>query len=181
MATIPSSAKAQIDGGVPPFLNAQMTRGAVLKKTFVYKSGTAATLANSTIQDIRLPEGCIIDMSSIALSHDGVGAGNYQLGIGIVDKNGVLVQNVSGAATLAATETAGEIVRNNSTTTNSPSGGLLLDPYQYVVDNGVYPSDITVDNVKELKQRYHFCLTVVNTAAIAANKLLTVSFDCIIP
>lgn len=180
MATFPSMAKAEIDGGVPPFLNAQMTRGAVLKKTFVYKSGTAATPANSTIQDIRLPEGCIIDMSSIALSHDGVGAGNYLLGIGIVDKNGVLVQNVSGAATLAAT-TAGEIVRNNSTTTNVPSGGLLLDPYQYVVDNGVYPSDITVDNVKELKQRYHFCIVVQNSAAVAANKTFTIVMDCIIP
>ena len=52
MATFPSMAKAEIDGGVPPFLNAQMTRGAVLKKTFVYKSGTAATPEGATIQDI---------------------------------------------------------------------------------------------------------------------------------
>lgn len=180
MAIIPSAAKAQINNGTPPFLNSQMTRGAVLKKTFVYKSGTTATPANSTIQDIDLPEGCVIDMASIAMSHDGVGAGNFQIGIGIVNKNGVLVQDVSALTTLAATATANEIVRNTSTQNNTPAGGLLLDPYQYVVDNGVYPADVRGDTTV-LKSKYHFCLIVSNSAAIAANKLMTISFDCIIP
>lgn len=38
MATFPSMAKAEIDGGVPPFLNAQMSRGATLKKVISYKA-----------------------------------------------------------------------------------------------------------------------------------------------
>lgn len=69
MATFPSMAKAEIDGGVPPFLNAQMSRGATLKK----------------------------------------------------DKNSVL------------------------------------------------------------KERYHFCIVVQNSAAVAANKTFTIVMDCIIP
>lgn len=52
MATFPSMAKAEIDGGVPPFLNAQMSRGATLKKVISYTAEGAATAASSTIQDI---------------------------------------------------------------------------------------------------------------------------------
>lgn len=66
MAPFPSMAKAEIDGGVPPFLNAQMSRGATLKKVISYTAEGDATAASSTIQDIDLPEGCIIDLSSIA-------------------------------------------------------------------------------------------------------------------
>lgn len=40
MATFPSMAKAEIDGGVPPFLNAQMSRGATLKGNLLYGRGS---------------------------------------------------------------------------------------------------------------------------------------------
>lgn len=81
MATFPSMAKAQVAEGLPPFLNAQMSRGATLKKVVAYTAGTAVTAGDSIIQDIDLPEGCIIDLSSVALSHNGVGAGNYTVGV----------------------------------------------------------------------------------------------------
>lgn len=113
MATFPSMAKAEIDGGVPPFLNAQMSRGATLKKVISYTAEGADTAASSTIQDIDLPEGCIIDLSSIALSHDGVGAGNYTVAVALTDKNGNIVNNIiAPIGDLAATATANEIVKS---------------------------------------------------------------------
>ena len=45
MAIVNSLAKTQVEAGMPPYLSAQLQRGQVLKKTIVYKAGTAATYA----------------------------------------------------------------------------------------------------------------------------------------
>lgn len=178
MAIVPSTAKAQIAGGTPPFLNAQMTRGAVLKKTFVCQA-TNTIAANSVIQDIDLPEGCVIDLSSIALSHNGIGASNLQLGIAVTDKNGAIVGAPTVFATLSTTATAYEIVRSQTTNGNVPQGGLLLDPYTIIQDPNV--PGINLEDRYILKERYHLCLTVANSAAINSTKMFTVIMDCIIP
>lgn len=184
MATFPSMAKAEIDGGVPPFLNAQMTRGAVLKKTFVYKSGTAKTPANSIIQDIDLPEGCIIDLSSIALSHNGVGVGNYTVSVALTDKNGNIVNNIiAPIGVLAATATSSEIVRLDVTSKGNDPGLLMLDPYEKILGDIDSSGDLPEVRNKNsvLKERYHFCIVVQNSAAVEANKTFTIVMDCIIP
>lgn len=184
MAIFPSMAKAEIDGGVPPFLNAQMSRGATLKKVISYTAKGAATAASSTIQDIDLPEGCIIDLSSIALSHDGVGAGNYTVAIALTDKNGNIVNNmIAPIGVLAATATANEIVRLGVTTNGNDPGLLMLDPYEkileYIDSSGDLPEVRNKNSV--LKERYHFCIVVQNSAAVVANKTFTIVMDCIIP
>lgn len=184
MATFPSMAKAKIDGGVPPFLNAQMSRGATLKKVVAYTAGTAVTAGGSTIQDIDLPEGCIIDLSSIALSHNGVGAGNYTVSVALTDKNGNIVDNmIAPIAVLAATATANEIVRNNTTADGNDPGLLMFDPYEkilsYIDSSGGWPDVRNKNSV--LKERYHFCIVVQNSVAVAANKTFTIVMDCIIP
>lgn len=187
MATFPSIEKAKVDKGVPPFLNAQVTRGAVLKKTVSYKAGSSQTAAGSYIQDIPLPEGCLIELSSISITHDGAGAGNVELSIGIVDNNGGLNVNSefftnTKFAELTLTSAANEIVRNTKIINSAPS--LLLDPYQFVLDKCLSRLGIpgvTADNPKELKQKYRFCLMMKNVADITANKTISVSFDCIIP
>lgn len=184
MATFPSMAKAKIDGGVPPFLNAQMSRGATLKKVISYTAEGAATAASSTIQDIDLPEGCIIDLSSIAFSHDGVGAGNYTVSVALTDKNGNIVNNmIAPIGVLAATATADEIVRLDVTSKGNKQGLLMVDPYekilQYIEDSAVLPEVRNKNSV--LKERYHFCIVVQNSAAVAANKTFTIVMDCIIP
>ena len=184
MATFPSMAKAEIDGGVPPFLNAQMSRGATLKKVISYTAKGAATAASSTIQDIDLPEGCIIDLSSIALSHDGVGAGNYTVAVALTDKNGNIVNNlIAPIGVLAATATANEIVRLGVTTNGNDPRLLMLDPYEkileYIDSSGDLPEVRNKNSV--LKERYHFCIVVKNSAAVAANKTFTIVMDCIIP
>lgn len=184
MATFPSMAKAKIDGGVPPFLNAQMSRGATLKKVVAYTAGTAATAGGSTIQDIDLPEGCIIDLSSIAFSHNGVGAGNYTVFVALTDKNGNIVDNmIAPIAVLAATTEANEIVRNNTTDKGNDPGLLMLDPYEkilsYIVSSGGWPDVRNKNSV--LKERYHFCIVVQNSEAVEANKTFTIVMDCIIP
>ena len=171
MATFPSMAKAEIDGGVPPFLNAQMSRGATLKKVISYTAEGAATAASSTIQDIDLPEGCIIDLSSIAFSHDGVGAGNYTVAVALTDKNGNIVNNMI------------EIVRLGVTSNGNKPGLLMVDPYekilQYIESSAELPEVRNKHSV--LKERYHFCIVVQNSAAVAANKTFTIVMDCIIP
>jgi hypothetical protein len=182
MATFPSMAKAEIDGGVPPFLNAQMSRGATLKKVISYTAEGAATAASSTIQDIDLPEGCIIDLSSIALSHNGVGAGNYTVAVALTDKNGNIVNNmIAPIGVLAATATANEIVRLGVTSNDKP-GLLMVDPYEKIL---AYISADEMPDVQNknsvLKERYHFCIVVQNSAAVAANKTFTIVMDCIIP
>lgn len=184
MATFPSMAKAEIDGGVPPFLNAQMSRGATLKKVVAYTAGTAVTAGGSTIQDIDLPEGCIIDLSSVALSHNGVGAGTYTVGVAVTDKNGNIVDNMNAPiAVLSATSMANEIVRNDTTANGNDPGLLMLDPYEkilsYIYSSGGWP-DVRNKN-SLLKEKYHFCIVVQNSAAVAANKTFTVVMDLIIP
>lgn len=184
MATFPSMAKAEIDGGVPPFLNAQMSRGATLKKVISYTAEGAATAASSTIQDIDLPEGCIIDLSSIALSHNGVGAGSYTVSVALTDKNGNIVNNIiAPIGVLAATGTANEIVRLTLTSKGNDPGLLMLDPYEkilgYIDSKGDLPEVRNKNSV--LKERYHFCIVVENSAAVAANKTFTIVMDCIIP
>lgn len=184
MATFPSMAKAEIDGGVPPFLNAQMSRGATLKKVISYTAEGAATAASSTIQDIDLPEGCIIDLSSVALSHNGVGPGKYTVCVALTDKNGNIVDNmIAPIADLAATATADEIVRLGVTSKGNKPGLLMLDPYEkilsYIDSRGELPEVRNKNSV--LKERYHFCIVVQNSAAVAANKTFTIVMDCIIP
>ena len=184
MATFPSMAKAEIDGGVPPFLNAQMSREATLKKVISYKAEGAATAASSTIQDIDLPEGCIIDLSSIALSHDGVGAGNYTVAVALTDKNGNIVNDIiAPIGVLATTATANEIVRLDVATNGNDPGLLMLDPYEkilgYIDSSGDLPEVRNKNSV--LKERYHFCIVVQNSAAVAVNRTFTIVMDCIIP
>lgn len=184
MATFPSMAKAEIDGGVPPFLNAQMTRGATLKKVISYTAEGAATAASSTIQDIDLPEGCIIDLSSIAFSHNGVGAGNYTVAVALTDKNGNIVNNmIAPIGVLAATASSSEIVRLGVTSKGNKPGLLMLDPYEkilaYIDSRGELPEGRNKNSV--LKERYHFCIVVQNSVAVAANKTFTIVMDCIIP
>lgn len=184
MATFPSMAKAEIDGGVPPFLNAQMSRGATLKKVISYTAEGAATAASSTIQDIDLPEGCIIDLSSIALSHNGVGGGNYTVAVALTDKNGNIVNNmIAPIGVLKATDTVNEIVRLGVTDSGNVPGLLMVDPYEKIL-TAIIRADKMPDVQNKnsvLKERYHFCIVVQNNAAIAANKTFTIVMDCIIP
>lgn len=183
MATFPSMAKAEIDGGVPPFLNAQMSRGATLKKVISYTAEGAATAALSTIQDIDLPEGCIIDLSSIALSHNGVGAGNYTVAVALTDKNGNIVNDIiAPIGVLAATATANEIVRLGGTSNGNKPGLLMVDPYEKILTaiSGDEMPDVQNKN-SVLKERYHFCIVVQNSGAVAVNKTFTIVMDCIIP
>lgn len=183
MATFPSMAKAEIDGGVPPFLNAQMSRGATLKKVISYTAEGAATAASSTIQDIDLPEGCIIDLSSIALSHNGVGVGNYTVAVALTDKNGNIVNNmIAPIGVLAATTMANEIVRLGVTPDDN-KGLLMVDPYEKILSciesSGGWPDVRNKNSV--LKERYHFCIVVQNSESVAPNKTFTIVMDCIIP
>lgn len=166
MATFPSMAKAEIDGGVPPFLNAQMSRGATLKKVISYTAEGAATEASSIIQDIDLPEGCIIDLSSIALSHNGVGSGAYTVAVALTDKNGNIANNIiAPIGVLSTTDSAAQIVRMDATTDGNVPGLLMLDPYEIILedinDRGEMPE---VQNKNSLlKERYHFCIVVQNS------------------
>lgn len=184
MATFPSMAKAEIDGGVPPFLNAQMSRGATLKKVISYTAEGAATAEFSLIQDIDLPEGCIIDLSSIAFSHDGVGAGYYTVFVALTDKNGNIVNNIiAPIGFLWATDTANEIVRLSVTFNDNKPGLLMVDPYEKIlaaIISGNKMPDVQNKN-SVLKERYHFCIVVQNSVAVAANKTFTIVMDCIIP
>lgn len=184
MAIFPSMAKAEIDGGVPPFLNAQMSRGATLKKVISYTAEGNATAASSTIQDIDLPEGCIIDLSSIAFSHNGVGAGNYTVAVALTDKNGNIVNNiVAPIGDLAATDTANEIVRLGVTSKGKKPGLLMLDPYEEILTAIISADEMPDVRNKNsvLKERYHFCIVVQNSNPVAANKTFTIVMDCIIP
>lgn len=138
----------------------------------------------SIIQDIDLPEGCIIDLSSIAFSHNGVGAGNYTVAIALTDKNGNIVNNmIAPIGVLAATTTTNEIVRLGDTSNGNKPGLLMVDPYEkilgYIDSSGDLPEVRNKNSV--LKERYHFCIVVQNSAAVAANKTFTIVMDCIIP
>lgn len=179
MAIVNSLAKTQVEAGMPPYLSAQLQRGQVLKKTIVYKAGAAATVASSTIMDIPLPPGVVIDVSSIALTHDGIGAGNLTLGLEVHDKRGNKV-NDDGPSLPALTVTAnkGEIVRFTSTT--SFGDKVLWDPAQFLVDNGVLING-TAATYALLKEKYDFVLTITNSAIIAANKQFVIVMDLVIP
>lgn len=180
MAEYPSVAKAQVEAGMPPYLSAQLQRGQVLKKTIVYKAGATATPASSTIVDLPLPPGVVIDVSSIALTHDGVGEGTYSLNIQVLDKAGNAKYSGTGMLSLTATAAAGEIVRVTSTSSLSPAGAMIFDPAQYLVDNGI---EIDGEGItyERLKEKYNIACIVSNTASVAANKSLTIVMDLIIP
>lgn len=179
MAIVNSLAKTQVEAGMPPYLSAQLQRGQVLKKTIVYKAGAAVTAASSTIMDIPLPPGVVIDVSSIALTHDGIGAGNLTLGLEVHDKRGDKV-NGDGPSlpALTVTTTAGEIVRFASTTNFGSK--ILWDPAQFLVDNDVLING-TAATYALLKEKYDFVLTITNSAAIAANKQFVIVMDLVIP
>lgn len=179
MAIVNSLAKTQVEAGMPPYLSAQLQRGQVLKKTIVYKAGTSATAASSTIMDIPLPPGVVIDVSSIACTHNGIGAGTLTLGLEVHDKRGNKV-NGDGPSLqgLPVTANAGEIVRFPSTTTFGSK--VLWDPAQFLVDNGV-PINGTAATYALLKEKYDFVLTITNSAAIAANKQFVIVMDLVIP
>lgn len=182
MAEYPSVAKAQVEAGMPPYLSAQLQRGQVLKKTIVYKAGATATPASSTIVDLPLPPGVVIDVSSIALTHDGVGAGTYSLNIQVLDKAGNAKYSETGMLRLqlTATATAGEIVRVTSTSSLLPAGAMIFDPAQYLVDNNINIDGERI-TYERLKEKYNIACIVSNTAPVAANKSLTIVMDLIIP
>lgn len=180
MAEYPSVAKAQVEAGMPPYLSAQLQRGQVLKKTIVYKAGATATPASSTIVDLPLPPGVVIDVSSIAMTHNGVGAGSYSLTIQVLDKAGNAKYSGTGMLSLVATATAGEIVRVASTSSLSPAGAMIFDPAQYLVDNNIN-IDGEVITYERLKEKYNIACIVSNTEAVVANKSLTIVMDLIIP
>lgn len=178
MAIVNSLAKTQVEAGMPPYLSAQLQRGQVLKKTIVYKAGTAATAASSTIMDIPLPPGVVIDLSSVAMSHNGVGAGTYTIELYIADKQGNLVNNCGDILALTATATVGEIVRASVAANAAP--WILCDPAQWVVDNGIEVNGVAM-TYELLKEKYQFVLCVKNSAAVAASKALSIIMDLVIP
>lgn len=179
MAIVNSLAKTQVEAGMPPYLSAQLQRGQVLKKTIVYKAGATATPASSTIFDLPLPPGVVIDVSSIALTHDGVGAGDLTLGLEVHDKRGDKVNDDKlSLSALTVTTTAGEIVRFASTIKFESK--VLWDPAQFLVDRGVLING-TAATYALLKEKYDFVLTITNSAAIAANKQFVIVMDLVIP
>lgn len=179
MDIVNSLAKTQVEAGMPPYLSAQLQRGQVLKKTIVYKAGATTTPVSSTIVDLPLPPGVVIDVSSIALTHDGIGEGNLTLGLEVHDKRGDKVNGVGlSLPTLTVTTTAGEIVRVTSTT--SFGSKVLWDPAQFLVDSGVLING-TAATYALLKEKYDFVLTITNSALIAANKQFVIVMDLVIP
>lgn len=178
MAIVNSLAKTQVEAGMPPYLSAQLQRGQVLKKTIVYKAGTAATAASSTIMDIPLPPGVVIDLSSVAMSHNGVGAGTYTIELYIADKQGNLVNNCGDILALTATATTGEIVR--ASVAANAALWILCDPAQWVVDNGIEVNGVAM-TYELLKEKYQFVLCIKNSAAVAASKTLSIIMDLVIP
>lgn len=179
MAIVNSLAKTQVESGMPPYLSAQLQRGQVLKKTIVYKAGTSATAASSTIMDIPLPPGVVIDLSSVACTHDGIGAGTLTLGLEVHDKRGDKV-NKDGLSLLELpiSASAGEIIRFASTTNFGSK--ILWDPAQFLVDKNVLING-TAATYALLKEKYDFVLTITNSAAIAANKQFVIVMDLVIP
>lgn len=178
MAIVQSDALAKVEAGMPPWLNSQMSRGQVLKHLITYTTGTSATAASSEIQDIPLPPGVVIDLSSVAMSHNGVGAGTYTIELYIADKQGNLVNNCGNILALTATATEGEIVRASVAAEAVP--WILYDPAQRVVDKGIAVNGVTM-TYELLKEKYQFVLCVKNGAAVAASKTLSIIMDLVIP
>lgn len=178
MAIVQSDALAKVEAGMPPWLNSQMSRGQVLKHLITYTAGTSATAASSEIQDIPLPPGVVIDLSSVAMSHNGVGAGTYTIELYIADKQGNLVNNYGNILELTATATVGEIVRASVAAKAAP--WILCDPAQLVVDKGIEVNGVAM-TYELLKEKYQFVLCVKNSAAVAASKTLSIIMDLVIP
>lgn len=178
MAIVQSDALAKVEAGMPPWLNSQMSRGQVLKHLITYTAGTSATAASSEIQDIPLPPGVVIDLSSVAMSHNGVGAGTYTIELYIADKQGNLVNNCGDILALTATATVGEIVRASVAAKAAP--WILCDPAQWVVDNRIEVNGVAMTYAL-LKEKYQFVLCVKNSAAVAASKTLSIIMDLVIP
>ena len=178
MAIVQSDALAKVEAGMPPWLNSQMSRGQVLKHLITYAAGASATAASSEIQDIPLPPGVVIDLSSVAMSHNGVGAGTYTIELYIADKQGNLVNNCGDILALTATATVGEIVRASVAAKAAP--WILCDPAQWVVDNGIEVNGVAM-TYELLKEKYQFVLCIKNSAAVAASKTLSIIMDLVIP
>lgn len=178
MAIVQSDALAKVEAGMPPWLNSQMSRGQVLKHLITYTTGTSATAAFSEIQDIPLPPGVVIDLSSVAMTHNGVGAGTYTIELYIADKQGNLVNNCGNILELTATATEGEIVRASFAANAAP--WILCDPAQWVVDNEMKVNDVAM-TYELLKEKYQFVLCVKNSASVAASKALSIIMDLVIP
>lgn len=178
MNIVNSLAKTQVESGMPPYLSAQLQRGQVLKKTIVYKAGTSATAASSTIMDIPLPPGVVIDLSSVAMFHNGVGEGIYTIELYIADKQGNLVDKCGKILKLTATATGGEIVRASVDANAEP--WILCDPAQWVVDKAIKVNDVAM-TYELLKEKYQFGLCINNSAAVAASKTLSIIMDLVIP
>lgn len=178
MAIVQSDALAKVEAGMPPWLNSQMSRGQVLKHLITYTTGTSATAASSKIQDIPLPPGVVIDLSSVAMSHNGVGEGTYTIELYIADKQGNLVNNCGDILALTATATVGEIVRASVAAKAAP--WILCDPAQWVVDNRIEVNGVAM-TYELLKEKYQFVLCIKNSAAVAASKTLSIIMDLVIP
>lgn len=178
MAIVPSNEMAKVAAGLPPWLNSQMSRGQVLKHLITYTAGTSATAASSEIQDIPLPPGVVIDLSSVAMSHNGVGAGTYTIELHIADKQGNLVNNCGNILVLTATATIGEIVRASVAANAAP--WTLCDPAQWVVDKGIEVNGVAM-TYELLKEKYQFVLCIKNSAAVPASKALSIIMDLVIP
>lgn len=178
MAIVPSNEMAKVAAGAPPWLNSQMSRGQVLKHLITYTAGTSATAASSKIQDIPLPPGVVIDLSSVAMSHNGVGAGTYAIELYIADKQGNLVNKCGEILALTATATMGEIVRASGATNVAP--WILCDPAQWVVDKGIEVNGVVM-TYELLKEKYQFVLCINNSAAVSASKTLSIIMDLVIP
>lgn len=178
MAIVQSDALAKVEAGMPPWLNSQMSRGQVLKHLITYTAGTSATDASSEIQDIPLPPGVVIDLSSVAMTHNGVGGGTYTIVLYIADKQGNLVKDCGEILALTTSEKECEIVRANDAANAAP--WILCDPAQWVVDDGIIVNGVTM-TYELLKEKYQFVLRVKNSAAVAANKTLSIIMDLVIP
>lgn len=178
MAIVPSNEMAKVAAGLPPWLNSQMSRGQVLKHLITYTAGTSATAASSEIQDIPLPPGVVIDLSSVAMSHNGVGAGTYTIELYIADKQGNLVNNCGDILALPVTTTNGEIVRASGAAKAAP--WILCDPAQWVVDNRIKVNGVAM-TYELLKEKYQFVLCIKNSATVAASKTLSIIMDLVIP
>lgn len=178
MAIVQSDALAKVEAGMPPWLNSQMSRGQVLKHLITYTAGTSATAASSEIKDIPLPPGVVIDLSSVAMSHNGVGVGTYTIELYIADKQGNLVYNCGDIIALTVTTTVGEIVRASLADKAAP--WILCDPAQWIVDNGIEVNGVAM-TYELLKEKYQFVLCVKNSAAVEASKTLSIIMDLVIP
>lgn len=178
MDIVQSDALAKVEAGMPPWLNSQMSRGQVLKHLITYTAGTSTTAASSEIQDIPLPPGVVIDLSSVAMFHNGVGAGTYTIKLYIADKQGNLVGSCGEILSLTATTTTGEIVRASGADGAAP--WILCDPAQWVVDREIEVNGVAM-TYELLKEKYQFVLCIKNSATVAARKTLSIIMDLIIP